>query len=236
MRRKKYFPNAVLQLGLLLLVGSVYAKAQSEPEGLQTHERTYQVELIVFSRVALNSQEHWPLEVKLGYPENIVSLKDTSYPDGFSAVPNGERLLNPQAATLSRSGSYTLLYHQAWRQMIYGRKTNILITGGKSFGGHQELEGSIALSVGQYLKIQTNLWLTQFAPPGTPVTEAWPALPPVPNTLSENDSNQNYVIKRVVKVNQERSMRSNEVHYLDHPLLGVIIKIVPYEADKLKPN
>lgn len=235
MQRKTYSAIGLLQLGLIMLASSIHAIAQNETEAPQTHERMYQVELIVFSRPESNAQEHWPSDVKLGYPENLVSLKsDNSLPEGFSAVPNNERLLNPQAATLSRSGTYTLLYHQAWRQMIYGRKTNILIGGGKAFGKHQELEGNISLSVGQYLKIQTNLWLTQFAPAGTNLSETWPELPAIPNTFNESGSSQDYTIKRIVKVNQERSMRSNEVHYIDHPLLGIIIKIVPYETNSLK--
>lgn len=234
---KKYSTMALVQLGFLLLMSSFHAYAQTETENPQNHERMYQVELIVFARTESNPQEHWPADVKLGYPENLISLKaDGNSPEGFSLLPQTDRSLNSQAATLARSGSYTLLYHQAWRQMIYGRKTNIAISGGKSFGGHQELEGSIALNVGQYLKIQTNLWLTQFVPAGTNLTEVWPELPSLPNGFAESEKNSNYLIKRIVKVSQERSMRSNEIHYIDHPLLGIIVKIVPYEASGNKAN
>lgn len=224
--------------GFFILSCCVEVFAQAETvEAPQTHERTYQVEVIVFSRVESNPQEHWPTDVKLSYPENLVSLKsDSGLPEGFSAVPANERLLNSQAANLSRSGTYTLLYHQAWRQMIYGRKTNLLVTGGKAFGSHQELEGSISLSVGQYLKIQTNLWLTQFVPAGTNLSESWPELPAIPNSFSENNANQGYIVKRIVKMNEDRSMRSNEIHYIDHPLLGIIIKIIPYETSNTKTN
>lgn len=233
---KKYFVIAFLKLSLI--VSSFSAFAQTETENSQTHERVYQVEVIVFSRYEANSQEHWPNDVKLGYPENVISLgTDVNSADGFSVLPANERLLNSQAATLARSGSYTLLYHQAWRQMIYGRKTNIAISGGKSFGHHQELEGNITLSVGQYLKIQTNLWLTQFAPAGTTLTETWPELPLLPNAgVNESEKNQDYLIKRIVKVSQDRSMRSNEIHYIDHPVLGIIVKIIPYETSSTKTN
>ncbi|GGY71002.1 hypothetical protein GCM10011613_14440 [Cellvibrio zantedeschiae] len=232
MLTKKYSTLVLLKIGLMLLLGNLNAHAQTATEGLQTHERMYQVELIVFARAETNPQEHWPTDVKLSYPENLVSLKNESNPDGFSLLPSAERSLNSQAATLARSGTYTLLYHQAWRQMIYARKTNIFISGGKTFGGHQELEGSIALSVGQFLKIQTNLWLSQFVPAGTNLTDTWPELPSLPFTdTAQSDKNQDYLIKRIVKVSQDRSMRSNEVHYIDHPLLGIIVKIIPYEPD-----
>lgn len=225
---KKYLSLAIPQLGFLLLLVSLNASAQNEIESPQNHERLYQVELIVFSRTEANPQEHWPNDLTLLYPENLISLNAEGN-DEFSLRAANERLLNPQAATLAKSGTYTLLYHQAWRQTIYGRKTHIAIAGGKTFNGHQELEGNITLSVAQYLKIQTNLWFTQFAPAGTNIAESWPELPAIPYVLAATDGEkpQDYVIKRIVKVSQERTMRSNEVHYIDHPLVGIIVKIIP---------
>jgi hypothetical protein len=227
---KKYFLSVLTHLSFLTLLCSIHVQAQTETEAPQNHERLYQVELIVFARNQAAPEEHWPTDIKLTYPENLLGLKsEASAYEEFSLLAANERLLNPHAATVSKGG-YSLLYHQAWRQMIYGRKTNIAIGGGKTFNGHQELEGSISLSVGQFLRIQTNLWLTQFVPAGSNVTETWPKLPPRPNTLnSEGEKNQDYLIKRIVKLSQERSMRSNEIHYIDHPLLGIIIKIVPVE-------
>jgi len=231
---KKYILCLLL---LVLMANSTYAQTETDSPP-QTHEKLYQIELIIFARTESNPQEYWPHDLKLGYPENLYSLNPQgNTPEGFLPVPTNERLLAPQAATLARSGSYTLLYHQAWRQMIYGRKTNLAISGGKTVGDHQELEGSIALSVGQYLKIQTNLWLTQFAVAGTNITETWPELPQLPNSgFSDTQKNSDFLIKRIVKISQERSMRSNEIHYIDHPLLGIIIKIVPYDPGNAKPN
>lgn len=234
---KKYFTRVLAHLSFLILLCSIHTQAQTETEAPQNHERLYQVELIVFARNQAAPEEHWPTDIKLSYPENLLSLKaDGGSSEEFSLLAPNERLLNPHAATLSKGG-YSLLYHQAWRQMIYARKTHIAISGGKTFNGHQELEGSISLSVGQYLRIQSNLWLSQFVPAGTNITETWPELPPLPNTAnSEGEKSQGYLIKRIVKLNQERSMRSNEIHYIDHPLLGIIVKIVPVETSSTKPN
>ena len=44
-----------------------------------------------------------------------------------------------------------------------------------------------------------------------------------------------YVTNRVVTMRQHRKMRSNELHYLDHPLLGLLIQITPYEQP-VKPQ
>lgn len=43
---------------------------------------------------------------------------------------------------------------------------------------------------------------------------------------------EDYLPRRIVAMNQQRRMRSEELHYLDHPLFGVIIEIKPYERPK----
>jgi len=219
----------VLLFPLLAATASI-CFAQTDSDTRENHERMYQVEMIIFSRSDTGSQEQWPTNIKLSYPGNAADLSsESNAPEGVIFVPANERVLNAQAATLARSGSYALLYHHAWRQMIYGSKRNFLISGGKVFNGHHELEGSISLSVAQYLKLQTNLWLTQFAAAGTPVSETWPELPEAPFEAASETDKQDYVTKRIVKINQQRTMRSNEVHYIDHPLLGIIVKIIPYD-------
>lgn len=39
-----------------------------------------------------------------------------------------------------------------------------------------------------------------------------------------------YIVKEIIKFDQKRRMRSNELHYIDHPRLGLLIKITPYEV------
>lgn len=48
------------------------------------------------------------------------------------------------------------------------------------------------------------------------------------NYFSDLTSNR-YAVKKTVALRQQRRMRSNELHYIDHPLLGLVIKIIPYE-------
>lgn len=39
---------------------------------------------------------------------------------------------------------------------------------------------------------------------------------------------ENFVTKKIILLQQERDMRSSEVHYIDHPVLNVIIQVTPY--------
>lgn len=231
-----------LAIILLVMNGALPQNAFAQ----DNHERWYHVEVIIFARGESNQQEAWPKRIKLNYPDNLIFLKPTgsNNSEGFNLLPVSEHKLNSQAATIAKSGTYTLLFHQAWGQMIHAKNTHIFINGGKKYNGHHELEGNLSLSVGQYLKFQTNLWLTQFAPisldsaPATPSTETdlspsstaeqnWPELPGIPNFEDSTHEPLEFVTKRIVKVAQQRSMRSVEVHYIDHPLLGIIVKISP---------
>jgi hypothetical protein len=53
------------------------------------------------------------------------------------------------------------------------------------------------------------------------------------NFFSDLTSNS-YAVEKTVTLRQQRRMRSNELHYIDHPLLGLIIKITPYEFPKIE--
>ena len=48
------------------------------------------------------------------------------------------------------------------------------------------------------------------------------------NSLSLQETTAHYEAIRTVVLNESRRMRSDEMHYLDHPLFGMLIKISPY--------
>lgn len=89
-------------------------------------------------------------------------------------------------------------------------------------------------------------------------TRQWPEIPLSPNKLAvsanalsaesemeleqalENDKAQQldsssatttgnpFVIRNIILLQQERDMRSSEIHYIDHPVVGIIIQVTPY--------
>ena len=40
-----------------------------------------------------------------------------------------------------------------------------------------------------------------------------------------------YMIRQIVTIQQKRRMRSGELHYIDHPRLGILIRIDPYQPE-----
>ncbi len=175
----------------------------------------------------------------------------------YYLLPTEDQELNPNARALKRDKRYRVLFHQSWRQPVVDIENapSLLISGGDSFSNHHELEGSITISVARYLHLHTNLWLSEFTRNYGQEQGQWPALPIRPDlrqvesqewstSLEESDAwsnfngpesefekilNQPYVLDRVVLVKQKRRMRSGELHFIDHPLLGLLIKVTPYE-------
>lgn len=173
-------------------------------------------------------------------------------------LPDEELTLSDQARRLSRSREHRILFHGAWRQsMVENRQEpSVLISGGELFDQHHELEGSINLHLRTYLHIETDLWLSRFATNFGQEGRPWPKLPWPPNqpvesgnSIKINDGgtglwhqfNQNrndqyeailaqpYVVESIVLMQQNRRMRSDELHYIDHPKMGVLVKLTPYE-------
>ncbi len=56
-----------------------------------------------------------------------------------------------------------------------------------------------------------------------------------PYALSSQEESA-YIVKHIVKMEQKRRMRSGELHYLDHPKLGLLVNIVKYEPEFVEPE
>ena len=261
-----------------LLLGSNLCAAQS------TFEGWYQIEMIIYSRPQQNSVELWPKDIKLNYPFNWQQLYHPEDPNGepnvdldrtpFYRLPRDARNLNAVSDRLDAQPGFKVLFHEAWRQIVIDENNSpsILVFGGKEFGEHSELEGSVNINVSRYLHIKTNLWLSEFQTNAGQSRNQWPVLPQQPqkrlaqqtnntesqylldsshspsnaNSFSFSDKDVNsalsdflaapYVPREIITMTQARRMRSDELHYLDHPRMGVLIKILPYTPPKKAPQ
>ncbi len=61
----------------------------------------------------------------------------------------------------------------------------------------------------------------------------WDEWPLDPNEAAV-DTGPQYPFRHAVRLKQKRRMRSQEVHYLDHPLLGVVVTITPLTEEELE--
>lgn len=141
---------------------------------------------------------------------------------------------------LQRSSEHRLLFHALWRQPLPDSDEAIplYVQGGLSYGEQHELQGSITLRFNDNrdrIVIDTNLWLTEFS--AVAERDGQWQLPEIPEQMkspldSINSAAQllDYGINRVFHMQQSRDMRSTEFHYIDHPAMGVVILVEPYEV------
>lgn len=172
--------------------------------------------------------------------------------DAFVQLPISESDFQQTNRALERSAEHRLLFHGLWRQPMPdpGSETPLLVLGGQQYGEQHELQGSLSLhfnSGRDRVVIDADLWLAEFVRFQTEDSE-WrlpeiPATnPPLPGTVAEanamtgselRESTAEYTVSRVYHMEQSRDMRSNEFHYLDHPALGIVVTVFPYEVPPL---
>ena len=133
---------------------------------------------------------------------------------------------------------HRLLWHKVWRQPVEARAQTpaVFVLGGDLRGAHGELEGSLRLvdnAGGAMLDI--NVWLNEFS--AVPVStayeaEAWkiPQLPfPFPpETTALVPDPTPWELTAVWQLAQTRELGVNQLYYLDHPAIGVLIQVRPY--------
>lgn len=125
------------------------------------------------------------------------------------------------------------------------------------------LQGSVRLFVARFLHLETALWLNtdgsylpgdwrmpapplgpaslvviEPAPPepldSSPEDYALNAAGDDPQTAMPVESGPVYPWRHAAALTQSRRMRSTEVHYIDHPLLGLVIKLTPLAEEELQ--
>ncbi|MEQ8409158.1 MAG: CsiV family protein [Gammaproteobacteria bacterium] len=169
--------------------------------------------------------------------------------DAFIRLPDSESDFQQSNRAIDRSPEHRLLYHAVWRQPVRqaGASSHIFITAGQQFSGRSELEGSLGIYFNRNedrVVVDANLWLSEFTSlPLADEESAWmlpsrpTSLTPLPyenvTSLEATDNAVAYRPSRIFHMQQTREMRSTEFHYLDHPALGIVITVEPYEVPDL---
>ena len=220
-------------------------------------------------QLALLSEQDRQL-LALMVPAASLQRRDDDQPQPYRTLDKQERTLNPEAHTLGRSGTYQVLFHEAWRQRLSPRNSTpwVVITGGATIGNHRELEGSLRIYTGRFTAIDTRLWRTRFGAPlalrpsdgGNTAAKPWPALPRLPKmtqplpafmrpdpallpvvdgspvssrgTPTRDDGTDGYAIQDIDLMKIRQRINDQDLHYLDHPRLGLLVKVTPYQPDQ----
>ncbi|MDX2422576.1 MAG: CsiV family protein [Amphritea sp.] len=219
---------------------------------VQADTSNYKVELLIFSHLTSDTldDEIWPpINAIPPRPSRALNYYQAGQQNGyFTRLPKSSLSLNAKQASLRRSAGYHVLFHEAWIQPIGSTKNRnvIRINGGEILdNGLYELDGYISIDKGRYLHFRSDLFHSRRLTPAesqmllTPVTDSsvnsieTPAAETDPLATANNDSsNGNRYLTQTaipdfltVEMKSARRMRRNELHYLDHPLFGMLVRI-----------
>jgi len=217
--------------------------------------RYYDVEVIIFENLQTGSRnsERWPQQLERKIPETLIEI-DGDWPGGrpeeyeptlsFKALPESEWRLTSEAKKIAKSESRRLMMHKAWVQPGLTQEQAISVHINQPVMAMQEtaeseiatagqispaatldsgtLDALIRVSLARYLRVETDLLFTLDQPP---VEES---LISGPESESETET---IPAPRYFHVQElRRRIRSTELHYLDHPVLGMLIMFTPHKT------
>ncbi|MEH6589711.1 MAG: CsiV family protein [Halioglobus sp.] len=191
-----------------------------------------------------------------------IESEPSRLPTPFTTLGNSAIEFRGKAAYMERTGGYQTLFHETWVQPVADkpRALPVIIDHSGDQQAWPQLQGSVKFYLSRFLHVETNLWLNTTgnylkqdwqmpAPPLGPLsvvvnTPEPVALPPVEYELPQDNVEQDttdivletgprYPWRHAVSLKQTRKMRSTEVHYIDHPMLGVVVLISPITEQEL---
>lgn len=198
--------------------------------------------------------------VTLGRPYPGPMPKEYNPRYTFKLLPKKSYRLSEEAKLLEENGNYRILMHTAWRQPGMSAKTALPIHLHKEYIVTQKvpeetpvttdpdmpainlpapsvttaqskaiLDGYLKIVLSRYLHANFDLVYKT----GLPLK---PSAPMVIENQEDNDEagDSDKPVIASYRLQQTRKMRSKEVHYIDHPVLGIVMLAWPYKGNDVK--
>lgn len=214
--------------------------------------RYYDVEVILFENLdnIARQSENWPSSIELVLPETLIEI-GKPYPGPipkqfkprltFKPLAKKDLQLQEKASRIDKSKTRRVLLHTGWRQPGMPRDKAMSVYFKHTVGGASpinvnteassnpaamsrlaqpqagELEGMIKVILSRYLHVETDI---VFRPQREELQEDIFSL----ELLDQIDQPVIYRLNQT-----RRRMRSRELHYLDNPVIGMLVLITPYE-------
>ena len=215
-------PRLTIVFFALLLALPPFAAAEERPA-----TPWFDVEVIVFTRdaKAAGSDELWTADPGAPQLEGAWHLRPAGSSDGepgYTLLPRSQWRMKPDAYALRNSrAELTPLIHLAWRQPVLSRGAAhpvSLRSDKRSRTNTPQLQGVMKVSVNRYLHVDLDLLLQ--------------------GALKQQGENGDFIPGefQTYRFQAHRRMRSGEIHYIDHPLMGALILISRFETPGTLPE
>ena len=149
-------------------------------------------------------------------------LRERSYQAGTNGAA-----LRREANRIRNAADLRLVWHGRWTQPVPPRDSPepLLLQAGRQAEGVHELEGTFAVTLGRYLHFHARLWWVS-PPRARPIHVGDPrSVLDGPRTPPELRLPPHNIVHMALE--ESRVMRSGTLHYLDHPVLGVLVQADP---------
>ena len=167
----------------------------------------------IIQRNTMSEQEHnEPIkDLNTGALLDSVTQEITNFEDylrraSFLELADYQKELLVERKLLDEEPDLVVTHHLSWLQNVpeRGKPLSIMIPRTDA-----KLAGYVRVTIGRYLHFEADLWM------------------PMEKKDDESTSQNNHF----AALRESRRMRSNELHYLDHPAFGIITKISPYSIE-----
>jgi|GEM_PF-4514774 len=249
-----YVPVFLLLI-LIIFASQTHAASVTTPEDQNKAEEWYQVEVIIFKYLSFSPAETQYEKIQPPTTKNNPFewiVQDTPLTSNQLPALNKDTLdLLSDYQKLRRYRSIKVLYFRGWKQKLIdgAAATRLIIQGGKYSAPYFELQGNIYLSKRRYLHSVSDLYLVNYDYGYKQTLKEWFLLSDalavsIPQLLLPELNVNNrlaYIIpKYIAHLHQSIRLKLNELHYMDHPAMGVLMKIEatnpPYIAPIAQEN
>lgn len=236
---------------LTLVLACLLFTGVSTSSRASTEQRYYDIEIVLFQNSAslksLPELETYPEALTL--PENYIQLglPTSTIPAEyipeyyFKLLPGEDLKLRDAAEKIATSKSYRILKHFAWRQPGLAREISIPIVFHDEIAAETpepipgvdeqapllytqaKLYGVFNVSLSRFLHLDSVLRFEANGLAPLPETSTETLTTETQTTIKPRPLNVVYIEK------QKRRMRSKEVHYIDHPVIGMLVLMTPVE-------
>jgi hypothetical protein len=219
---------------LFFIVSHAHAEALDGDAATAASDlKEYDVEIIIFedSHARYIKSETWDQYARSAEQLSAARETNTTNKTDFKSIKPA--ILRQQYKRINASPEYNVLFYGAWRQpgldksKAFAININDLKSSHKNKSGNT-LTGTFKLVLARYLHIYNHLNYQRKITATTGNNTSGKQSEVINNNLTPNNG--------LYPLNSHLRMRSKELHYIDHPLVGMLIQINPVKKAKAKNN
>ena len=228
---------------LLLLILLISSNTYASDTG-------YEVEVIIFENTSgkYDNSESWSFNIENSMIKEIESANNKiENPDSlmnqinYQEIDSTDFKLLDKAQKINSHADYRVLLHKSWKQAglseentlpIFIDSRNQLSPDPANTAAEQNIENGDPSSQNAYIQGNLKLVMSRYLHFMTDLTLIRPK-PVKLSNMGEVTVESHYP---EIRITSERRMRSRETHFIDHPLIGIIVHATPFKIEAVEDD